>query len=473
MTPPTHSRSAPCPRALACAVLGAVLATGLASAGCDAPVAPTFELYFRGPTGEDAPGCQAAAAGQIRMMCDSVLRVRVLDENREYNLVPPVCERLNASETGTMAALAQADIALESLPLGPAWVEVDLWNAADLDNTICPNTNPPSADRTPRRALLGSRAFEIGRDELVRIPLSCTDLAAVNRFSCGLDVEIVDLDRGRKLHEPRLRDIGREDGMQGVDPVPPESPGVDLEALEVRYGMASEQGGAWVHQPWEAMDLHLAADGTAVWRARPTETFWRDIEQAETLCIQVIEQGAPANAPPQVTCYNVEDGDMPSWRLQVSYLPGEDLECLLAAGGDGPEGGIVIGRVVAAAPDEQAEDERPVANAQVFPRETGMEVPVAPLIHAGSQADGEDPAVQYVSKETTTRESAVAATCRVEDAAATTSSGYFLSDAAFPARWTVETHDGAGAQAVRAGDGQVPIGGRIHGVVNIVRIALQ
>jgi hypothetical protein len=105
---------------------------------------------------------------------------------------------------------------------------------------------------------------------------------------------------------------------------------------------------------------------------------WAGSRPHGTVCIEVKEQGADGTPGwPQVSCFQV--GDATSLRrLQASYLPPEDLQCLMATSGTGgvPSEGIVIGRVVE--PDEQLQNElHPAANVQVLP--TPADLPRAPI----------------------------------------------------------------------------------------------
>jgi hypothetical protein len=227
-----------------------------------------------------------------------------------------------------------------------------------------------------------------------------------------------------------------------------------------------------------------------VWRAWPSDRFWLGFEQSRTVCIEVNEPGAGGTAAwPQVSCFQVGTGASSRERLQASYLPPADLECLLAAGGGGtvPTEGIVIGRVVE--PDAQHSHEvRPAANIQVLP--TPADLPREPIprlapIDSPSPEPDEPSAedVQYVSRESEPPNPTTPA-CHVDDATATTPSGYFLSDASFPAHWQIAT-DEPPTQGEQESDaeqvptisgnqpGRILVGGRIPNKVSIVRIQLQ
>jgi hypothetical protein len=490
-------------------------ASALLTGACNAPVAPHFELSFEGA---GITTCGAAAAERIRLMCDSTVRLRIRDARRIRDLVPPVCQELASSEIGTMEALDRLDIQLADLPLGPAVVEVEIWRSDWIDLGDCsvtggpggpdqlvlePGDNPqpdaPAEQPAATPAVVGRAAFEIGRDAHVRIPLTCPDLAQVNRFGpgCGLDLEIGNLDRGTNLRQAPLPPAGGDPEMLpgqevGDSHAPGEPAGDDtaLDALEVRYGYAHATYGSWtINTVPEHLAVDVLADGSTIWRARPTDAFWEELTDAQTLCIQVIERNPDGSkGPPQVSCVEVAP-DMPSWRLQTSYLPRADLECLLAASGTGgmPPEGIVMGRVVQ--PVEEAEDEvQPAANVQVVPLAADLPDEPNPRVGPIGEPDGtpEEPIfedVLYVSKEPETDRTG--SLCRVDDAIATTPSGYFLSDASFPAHWDVTTDPGEQpgdsdslAEQDPASDAgetssRILVGGRIPGIISIVRIALQ
>ena len=82
--------------------------------------------------------------------------------------------------------------------------------------------------------------------------------------------------------------------------------------------------------------------------------------------------------------------------------------------------------------------------------------------------------MRYVSKEPELP-SDTGPTCRVDDTSATTSSGYFLSNATFPAHWEVETGTlvRGDQSTAEVEPGRVLVGGRLPGTVSIVRIPLR
>jgi hypothetical protein len=469
----------------------AVLGMGLVM-GCNAPVSPTFELYFAS-SGEGDASCDAAAMEDVRLMCDSTVRVRILDAHGRYDLVPPVCQDLDSAELGTMQALEQLDVEFASLPLGPARFQVEIWRAGLLGPAACGG----AADGEPSgglasstgAAVIGQAQFEIGADAHVRVPLSCPDLGQVNRFApgCGIDVEIGDLDRGTKLRRPS-RNVEREDpatiGDEDVQGnTEQESANIALDDLQVVYGFAESRASGWAFNPQGKLDLHDHSNGSVVWRYRPNDLFWTLLDQYNTLCIQVTRGAGEA---PQLSCIEAAAEEQSS-RVQASYLPPDDLACLLAANGASsvPEEGIVMGRVVQPAVDDVPPNtvpvELPAANVQVFP--TAADLPQAPEPRLKVAADGEDDRddaasedVQYVSKDPDAP-SRTTPTCRVDDTRATTSSGYFLSDASFPAHWEVETGSLVSQGDQQTGtadeDARTLVGGRIPGTVSIVRIPLH
>ena len=484
-----------------------VLATLLAS-GCTAPVSPNIMLTFEGPGGVT---CEASAPHDIRLMCDSVARVRILDPRGVRDLVPAVCQEISAQETGTMEALGQLQLDFDALPLGPAMVQVEVWRSDWIDPASCTLTGAPGATEpgdqsAAKPAVVGRTWFEIGRDADVRVPMTCPDLGQVNRFAagCGLDVELSDLDRGVKLRQDVAWPAPDRDDEKLLAPgsrfrPAATSPGaIDLQALDVQYVLIEEAAsGGWRPGASEWMTLDHRDDGSAVWRAWPSPQFWHGFTRSRTLCIEV-NQRSDDGAPgwPQMSCFQADAEAEPGQRLQASYLPPADLQCLLDASSAGgvPSNGIVIGRVVE--PAEQRRDEvQPAANVRVLP--TPADLPWAPLprlapfgdadgldgLDGPDTRDGEDD-VQYVSKES--EPSVAAQVCHVDNATATTPSGYFLSGASFPAHWQFTTgadpptsedaRDREPAQP-RTGSSDVPgrivVGGRIPDKVSIIRIQLQ
>lgn len=476
----------------------AALGMGLVM-GCNAPVSPTFELFFAGSGLGDA-SCNGAAMEDVRLMCDSTVRVRIMDARGSYDLVPPVCRDLDSAELGTMQSLEQLDVEFAALPLGPAQFQVEIWRAGVLDSAACGGAPDGEPDERAQSALaagpavIGRARLEIGEDAHVQVPLECPDLGQLNRFApgCGLDVEIGDLDRGTKLRRP-ARSVEREDPAMIEEDVPgdtdTESPDIELGDLQVVYGFAQSDASGWEFNPQGELDLHDHSDGSVVWGYRPNDLFWTLLDEHETLCIQVTRGDGEA---PQLSCIEAEVGS-PSARVQASYLPPEDLDCLLAANGASsvPAEGIVMGRVVQPVienvPPNTAQVELPAANVQVFPTAADLPLPAEPLLKlaaAGDPGDGDDGRddaagedVQYVSKDSEVP-SRTAPACRVDDTSATTSSGYFLSNASFPAHWEVETGSlvdeaQSGLATTEAEPGRTLVGGRIPGTVSIVRIPLR
>jgi hypothetical protein len=480
---PAHARL-PWAAALAASAL---LGTGLGM-GCNTPVSPTFELYFAG-SGEGDASCQGGATMEaVRLMCDSTVRVRILDANGNYDVVPPACQDLELSDHGTMQALEDLDIEFPALPLGRARVQVEIWRAGALGPAACGGSAAGDEPDAPaaRPAVIGQARLLIGEDAHVRVPLDCPDLGQVNRFApgCGLDVAIGDLDRGTKLSNPP-RDLDDEeppagDGNDIDGNMESDSSAIELEDLQVVYGYArSDSDGSWEFIDQGSLALRIHDDGSAVWRDQPNEYFWEKLDDHETLCIQVTRNAGEA---PQLSC--IEAGaDSPSSRVQASYLPPEDLDCLLAANGAGsvPPEGIVMGRVVQPVVENDTDTvqvELPAANVQVFPLAANLPVAPEPRLKIAADIDPVDDAddedVRYVSKEPELP-SRTSPTCRVDDTSATTSSGYFLSNATFPAHWEVETGsvvDGEQSTA-EVEPGRVLVGGRLPGTVSIVRIPLR
>lgn len=506
--PGLSARRSPIAGGRAALAAGATLSALLAS--CSAPVPPSFELTFEGA---GVASCEASAAQDIRLMCESTVRVRILDPRGELDLVPPVCQEITTLDIGTMEALSQLDVALENLPLGKAMVQVEVWRRDWIDAADCEITggNEPielapggqSDNLEPpviQPAVLGRAWFEIGRDEHVRVPLTCPDLAQVNRFAagCGLDVELSDLDRGVLLRkEPAPEEPVRSDDLMTPlrqvrrSPAAAQARNIDLESLDVQYVLIEQTAsGEWRPGASEWMTLYLRDDGSAVWRAWPSSRFWESFTRSRTVCIEVNERDpGGASGWPQVSCFQVGDQAASRQRLQASYLPPEDLQCLLAAGGAAlPTDGIVIGRVVEPSP-QRRDEVSPAANVQVLP--TPADLPREPIPRL-APIDADEPQaddVLYVSKEQTPPGPSAPA-CVVDDATATTPSGYFLSDASFPAHWQIATgigepstedEDGedtdGGPSAPQIGSSEEPdrilVGGRIPDKVSIVRIQLQ
>jgi hypothetical protein len=475
----------------------AVLGMGLVM-GCNAPVSPTFELHFLDSNLGDA-SCNAAAMEDVRLMCDSTVRVRILDAGGRYDLVPPVCRDLDSAEIGTMESLEQLDVDFAALPLGEARFRIEVWRAGLLGPASCGGSSQGQAgELAPSEvpggpAVVGQARFVIGEDAHVRVPLECPALEQVNRFApgCSLDVDVGDLDRGTKLRRP-ARSVEREDPAMieeetRQDDTESEISAIEIDDLQVVYGFAQNDASGWEFNAQGRLDLHDHTDGSVVWRYRPNDYFWTLLDEHKTLCIQVTRGNGE---PPQLSCIEAES-ESPSARVQASYLPPEDLACLLAANGASnvPEAGIVMGRVVEPAVENTPPNlvqELPAANVQVFP--TSAELPEQPdpllkLAAAGEtddefddrdDASGEN--VQYVSKDPDVP-SRTASACRVDDTSATTSSGYFLSDASFPAHWEVETgsrvNEGTDKATTDGESARTLVGGRIPGTVSIVRIPLR
>lgn len=485
----------------------AVLGMGLVM-GCNAPVSPTFELYFSDSNVGDA-SCNAAAMEDVRLTCDSTVRVRILDARGRYDLVPPVCRDLDSAEIGTMESLEQLDIDFAALPLGEARFQIEVWRAGLLGPASCGDSPDNDSDGEGESqpievvpsevqggpAVLGQARFVIGEDAHVRVPLECPALEQVNRFApgCSLDVEVGDLDRGTKLSRPR-RSVEREDPAlideeTRQDDTESEISAIEIDDLQVVYGFAQNDTSGWEFNAQGTLDLHDHSDGSVVWRYRPNDYFWTLLDEHKTLCIQVSKGDG---RPPQLSCIEAES-ESASARVQASYLPPEDLDCLLAANGAGdvPAEGIVMGRVVEPAVANPFPDtvqvETPAANVQVFPTAANPPEQPDPLLKLAAAGepddalddrdDASDEIVQYVSKDPNEVPSRAASACRVDDTSATTSSGYFLSDASFPAHWEIETgsrvNEGTSRATTDGESARTLVGGRIPGTVSIVRIPLR
>lgn len=404
-----------------------VLLALAATPSCQQEVQP-FEIRLDFTSAGSSPSPCPGPCEAIPLSCQSMVSIRVVDPADPAHLLDEKCVLLPVNEPTTMCALGTIEVPLTALPVGTAHIEVALWDASLLEQTnggACPEQpifdlrGFPLPTVNPQPAVAGAVYFDVGSAPSVSVPLSCPDWQQVNQVTCqppALSVALVDMERGQRMSQTD---------------VPP--------GLEVRYALpARTSGGGWVLPETETSRLQRRELGEiAGWEG----TLDQPLDATDPLCIVVRE--SPTSTP-VVSC--VSRGDTAAeLEIDALYLPQAVIDGILdaAALGAVPAEGLVVGRVVA------ADTGAAVAGVVVEPT------------HDPTQAAGverSDVPVAYLSEDRST----------IQDDAATTSNGYFLSiSVPFPSAWqAVRDADGA------IGDAAPYHGGRIQDVINAIRVEL-
>lgn len=405
-------------------VLALGLAAGLAACGDD-----TLRIAFQisaGPV-QACPSSAVPAApacGDVPMLCDAVLDVRIVRPASSDEAYVSACTPIPRDRERDLCSIEHINLPARQLPKETLEVQVMIWprEAVKAD----PSTGaldcreiygrpvsvgfgvhgfPEEAVPSPA---LGGRAYYHPGDDLTVVTLGCSDLAAVNRPSCSGQIEI------------RAGVTELDAPLQSVTPV------VAAELLvsvgEPRY-VANRDHHEW--SPLKALDLEAEAP------PGPADPRWGEAVEVlaieDSLCVQVI--GGQGTNTATVRCVRIAPAAR-KLELTGTWLPRPRLAQILAGLGltEPPAQGMTIGVLL----DEKG---APAA---------GYQIRTSP-----------DSLVQYLTP----------AGQVVPGGTATTSTGLFVSMAA---PYGTDFRASQGEQQPRA----LGIGGRVQGKVTIVVLQL-
>ena len=402
-------------------------------AGCNGELHPLeIHLDFRGsPTNDGIPrSCPGRQCAEIPMACDSRISIRVVQVDDPMRLHASECVAVPATAAGNLCALGNIDVPLSPLPPGMARIEIALWGADQLPDQRCPSQplfdlrGQPLPTVDPQPAVVGTVLFDIGSARDAYVPMTCVDLAPLNRLECqppppppALVVELRDLEHNRML-----------------------GPGDGVGNLIVEYVLlALTPDGTWVTTTDGIRPLDLTQLGDVT---RWNGTLESPLDGRQELCVQVTDNTLP-DPIPVLTCFDIDPADAADGQLQLEalYIPRAVVDIAFQSDGLAglPEAGIVIGRAVAPTGSNILVDGLTV---------TATETSAAP-------APGQPHEVAYPAEDWAT----------TTGVTVTTSHGYFLStEAPYPSRWHADADDGTR-------EGKSPNrGGLIQNVINAVRI---
>jgi hypothetical protein len=407
-------------------IVAAVAAAGLAA--CDGDTLRIALQISAGPV-QACPSSAVPAAptcGDVPMLCDSVLDVRIVRPASPDEAHLASCTLIPRDRKRDLCSIEHINLPARQLPKETLEVQVMIW-PREAVKEVDPSTGeldcreiygrpvsvgfgvhgfPEEAAPSPA---LGGRAFYHPGDDLTVVTLGCSDLAAVNRPACAGQIEL------------RAGVTELDAPLQSVTPV------VAAELLvsvgEPRY-VATRDHHEW--SPLKALDLEAGAP------PGPAEPRWGEAVEVlaleDSLCVQVIG-GQGANTA-TVRCGRI-DPAVRQLELTGTWLPRPRLAQILAGLGltDPPAQGMTIGVLL----DEQG---APAA---------GYQIRTSP-----------DTLVQYLTPTNQV----------VPGGTATTAAGLFVS---MDAPYGTDFRASQGDQLPRA----LGVGGRVHGKVTIVVLRLE
>ncbi|HSK03266.1 MAG TPA: hypothetical protein VK932_18570 [Kofleriaceae bacterium] len=413
-------------RAPAAAALGvASVIAGLAA--CDGDTLRIALQISAGPV-QACPSSAVPAApacGDVPMLCDAVLDVRIVRPSSPDEAYLSSCTLIPRDRKRDLCSIEHINLPAGQLPKETLEVQVMIWPREAVKEAD-PSTGeldcreiygrpvsvgfgvhgfPEEAVPSPA---LGGRAFYHPGDDLTVVTLGCSDLAAVNRPSCAGQIEI------------RAGVTELDAPLQSVTPV------VAAELLvsvgEPRY-VANRDHHEW--SPLKALDLEAGAP------PGPADPRWGEAVEVlaieDSLCVQVIG-GQGANTA-TVRCGRIDPVER-KLELTGTWLPRPRLAQILAGLGltEPPAQGMTIGVLL---------DEKGALAA-------GYQIRTSP-----------DSLVQYLTPTSQV----------VPGGTATTSAGLFVS---MDAPYGADFRASQGEQLPSA----LGIGGRVHGKVTIVVLQL-
>lgn len=409
-----------CGFAAGCAATTIALAVATGCSGDGGAGPGVFRIGFD----TERPGslCASESCEDYRFGCGATMLVRWTD---------PDTGEVAMSDTGEPLETCQAIEAADSLcalremadpilffgiPQETYRIEIALWSPPTVSATGCPGGElfdvfgVPRAEFSPQPAFAGATYVHTSRQDSITIELSCPDPGQLDDDSCQVDLstritaEVTDLERLLSVSDAQATNM-------------------TVSATDVLF-IPDDKGGV------EAVLDTAGAVALSLTSPAPQPTFSASTNEAfdDTVCTTVLELGPQATT--SVHCDRVQAG---ARELDLSglHLPKETLDEILTAlgGGEFPEEGLVIGRVVDAAMN-------PVDD-------------VAVTVGGGT--------VRYLS---------ASRTSLIDDA--TSDNGFFVStDAAFPASVTA-LHQGDGRREEGAYES-----GLIRGTINLILIRLE
>lgn len=307
-----------------------VIAVILSAAGCnDLPPLTIRYLLTAGPT----QACGTQVSEEIKIACDAVLSVRIIDPTQPSSPLVAVCERVQSP--GDLSKILKVNLPSGVLlPARRLAVQVAVFNADDIpivdQKLTCPDLpfdgNKFAAPSPHKPALAGMGYYSPGDAETV-VELGCANLSLLNTGICSNEDAI--------LVTSSLSDF--DSGQPVTSAV---ADGMELRVGEPRTRLIDNQ-----------IQFYFSPDSTRS-LARVPNTIQPSWLSAVTLrfttatCIEASEDTAQATTT--ITC-KAADRDKTQIDLPAVRLSRETLDDVLRAHAPNkpfPAEGLVIGKVV-------------------------------------------------------------------------------------------------------------------------------
>ena len=314
----------------------ALLAVVVAAAACNNP---PLKLVYQVADGA-SQSCGGSSCSDVKMECDAVLSIRVVDPSRPTVPYISVCEPLARNRNHDLCTLASVDLPTDTeLPKQTLEVQVLVWPRSEVIDPAtgeidCTQTairfdatNGFPIDQIPTPALGGHAYFHPG-DEQTVVTLGCTDLDALNDPVC-IGASTVAVTATVDDFDTHVSVSGTVSGIPGL---------ADRLNVSVGEPRLNPTGTSYVLNPADARGLDLLVPNpTPTWGANVDLMFQQHI------CLEVLEDGPQATTA--VACDPVET---PPFDIRGIRLSKATLQQVLTTLGmtTFPDQGMTIGIVL-------------------------------------------------------------------------------------------------------------------------------
>lgn len=167
------SRTSEDTRAVMILLMAVALGACLVDDGSD-----RFQIALEFGSGNGGPRACTGACSAYPLRCAGRVAVRIADGRDPNTELDFFCSDTPAN-SATLCSLSALDFQFDTLPRGPARVEVALWRTDILENGRCLRRpffdlqGEPLADTRPQPAVAGAVYFTVGDRDRVNIPMAC------------------------------------------------------------------------------------------------------------------------------------------------------------------------------------------------------------------------------------------------------------------------------------------------------------
>jgi len=316
-------------RSRAVPMLARACAAAALLGACNTPT-PSLRIGLAGGPNQM---CPSTDCNQVRMACDTVMSIRIIDPKDPSFRGLRQCVPVPLNKMETMCAMNRIDLDSTPLPVRELEVQIALYAATDIpadpadpQHLLCPEVQFNDSDGFPKEQApapaLGGRAYYHPGDSTVSVTLGCTNLGAINA-SC-VDTTSVAVSATVSDFESGFPVVGRPS-----------------QQLRVAVGEPLQGDSGYLIGPAYTQALRLTSepstDAIATWGSDVT------LPLRQYACVEVQEDSPMTTAT--LRCYPV--GERMPLDLSGSWLRTDLLDKVLRALGSGfPDGGLTVGMVV-------------------------------------------------------------------------------------------------------------------------------